>query len=225
MLGKLSRLAIISSVAVMSTSWGATPQRLRGTVESVSSNALTIKSTDGKDIDVMLDARTKYAALTKASLDDVKKDTYIGTATKGTGNVALEVVIFPPSMSGTGDGHYSWDEITDTTTSGAKRTKSAMTNGNIASVSPAPPKVKSAMTNGNVEAASKNSGSKKITVTYQGGKQEITIPPTATIVAVKPSDASIVKAGAHVFVKGTAENGKVTAQSLAIGENGLTPPM
>jgi len=104
MLGKLSRLAIISSVAVMSTSWGATPQRLRGTVESVSSNALTIKSTDGKDIDVMLDARTKYAALTKASLDDVKKDTYIGTATKGTGNVALEVVIFPPSMSG----HRRW---------------------------------------------------------------------------------------------------------------------
>jgi hypothetical protein len=223
--GKLSLLAIISSVAVAATAWAATPQRLRGTVESVDSNSLTVKTTDGKEVSVALDSGTKYAALSKASLKDVTKDTYIGTATKGTSGVALEVVIFPSSMRGTGDGHYPWDEITDTTASGGKRTKSAMTNGNVGAVSPARRKVKSAMTNGNVDAASTKSGSKKITVTYKGGKQEITIPPTAPIVAIKPADASIVKEGAHVFVKGTAENGKVTAQSVAVGENGLTPPM
>jgi hypothetical protein len=195
-------------------------------VESVNSNSLKLKTNDGKSVDVVLDAGTKYAALIKASLKDVTKDTYIGTATKGSSNVALEVVIFPPSMRGTGDGHYPWDEITDTTASGGARTKSAMTNGNVGSVSAAGrPKVKSAMTNGNIDAASTKSGSKKITVTYKGGKQEITIPPTAPIVAIRPSDASIVKKGAHVFIKGTAEDGKVTAQSVAVGENGLTPPM
>jgi hypothetical protein len=223
--GNLSLLAIVSRVAITATSWAAAPQRLRGTVESVNSNSLKLKTNDGKDVNVMLDAGTKYAALVKASLKDVTKNTYIGTATKGTSGVALEVVIFPPSMRGTGDGHYPWDEITDTTASHGARTKSAMTNGNVGSISAAGRKVKSAMTNGNVNAASTRSGSKKITVTYKGGKQEITIPPTAPIVAIKPSDASIVKEGAHVFIKGTAEDGKVIAQSVAVGENGLTPPM
>lgn len=222
---KLSLLAIISSVGVAATSWAATPQRLRGTVESINSNSLTIKTADGKDVNVELDTGTKYAAMTKASLKDVTKGAYIGTATKGTGDVALEVVIFPLSMRGTGDGHYPWDKITDTTASSGKRTKSAMTNGSVGNVSSAAPKVKSAMTNGNVDAASTTSAAKKITVTYHGGKQEITIPATAPIVAIKPSDASIVKQGAHIFVKATAENGKVTAQSVAVGENGLTPPM
>jgi len=222
---KLSLLAIASTVAVATSSWAATPQRLRGTVESVNSNSLTIKTTDGQDVNVALDTGTKYAALTKATLKDVTKGTYIGTATKGTSDVALEVVIFPPSMRGTGDGHYAWDKITDTTASSAKRTKSAMTNGSVGNVSSAAPKAKSAMTNGNVDAASTTAGSKKITVTFQGGKQEITIPATAPIVAIKPSDASIVKQGAHVFIKASAEDGKVTAQSVAVGENGLTPPM
>jgi len=225
-LGKLSLIAIVSSVAATAISWAALqPQRLRGTVESVNSNSLMLKTNDGKDVSVVLDAGTKYAGLVKANFKDVTKDAYIGTATKGTSNVALEVVIFPPSMRGTGDGHYPWDEIIDTTASGRARTKSAMTNGNVASVSSATRKVKSAMTNGNVDSASTQSGSKKITVTYHGGKQEITIPPTAPVVAIKPSDASIVKVGAHVFIKGTAEGGKVTAQSVAVGENGLTPPM
>lgn len=223
---KLSLIAFVSGVAATTMSWAALqPQRLRGTVESVNSNSLTLKTNDGKDVNVVLDGSTKYAGLIKSSLKDVTKDSYIGTATKGISNVALEVVIFPPSMRGTGDGHYPWDEIIDTTASGRARSKSAMTNGNVASVSSIKRKVKSAMTNGNVDAASTRSGSKKITVSYRGGKQEITIPPTASIAAIKPSDASIVKVGAHVFIKGTAEGGKITAQSIAVGENGLTPPM
>jgi hypothetical protein len=28
------------------------------------------------------------------------------------------VVIFPPSLKGTGEGHYAWDRIPDTTLSG-----------------------------------------------------------------------------------------------------------
>lgn len=224
-IGKLLLLAIASSAAVAATSWAATSERVRGTVESINGNSLMIRTAGGKDVNVTLDAGTKYAALTKASLKDVTKGTYIGTATEGTGDVALEVVIFPSSMRGTDDGHYAWDEITDTTVSGGERTNSAMTNGSVSQVSGTAPKVKSAMMNGNVDAASTTSRSKKITVSYHGGTQEITIPPTAPIVAIEPSDASIVKQGAHVFIKATVDDGRVTAESVAVGKNGLKPPM
>ena len=49
----------------------------------------------------------------------IEKGSFIGTATKDVGGtqVALEVVVFPPSMRGTGEGHYAWDKIPDTTLS------------------------------------------------------------------------------------------------------------
>lgn len=48
--------------------------------------------------------------------------------------IALEVVIFPPSLKGTGEGHYAWDRIPDTTLSGVGTAPSAMTNGTVSAV-------------------------------------------------------------------------------------------
>ncbi len=44
--------------------------------------------------------------------------------------MALEVVLFPEAMRGTGEGHYDWDMIPDHTAGGAQ-VKSAMTNGTV----------------------------------------------------------------------------------------------
>jgi hypothetical protein len=63
-----------------------------------------------------------------------------------------------------------------------------------------------------------------LTVTYNGGEQNILVPPTAPIVAFVPGDASIVKPGAAVFVNADETNGKTTAGLVAVGSHGLTPP-
>lgn len=222
----------LAATAVLSISALAAPEheRVRGTVSALNGESMTVHPTTGPDVSVLLSSDTKYLRVEKSSLDHVEQGSYIGTATKEVGSmlVALEVVIFPPSMKGTGDGHYGWDKIPDTTTSGGGTTSSTMTNGNVASVAPAasqPAGVNSTMTNGSVTAASSDKGAKQLTVAYKGGEQKILVPPTAPIVTFKPGAVSEVKKGSVVFVNATKDNGKVMANAVAVGSEGVNPPM
>ena len=55
---------------------------------------------------------TKFVSVVKASLDDVKEGTFVGAASKGENpRTAIEVLLFPEAMRGTGEGHYGWDTI------------------------------------------------------------------------------------------------------------------
>ena len=60
---------------------------------------------------------------------------------------------------------------------------------------------------------------------HHPGKQTILVPPTAPIVAFQPADRSAVMTGAHVFIKASEDGGKTTADFVAVGKEGLTPPM
>ena len=221
----------LAATTALSNSAFAAPEheRVRGTVTSISSDTLTVHTTTGDDVPIMLSGDTKYLRVEKSSLNNVEKGSYIGTATKDVGSmlVALEVVIFPPAMKGTGDGHYAWDKIPDTTMSGGSATSSTMTNGSVASVatSSQPTTVNSAMTNGSVSAASSEKGAKRLTVTYKGGEKTILVPPTAPIVTFKPGEMSEVTKGVTVFVNATKDAGKVMAGAVIVGSDGVNPPM
>jgi hypothetical protein len=102
-----------------------------------------------------------------------------------------------------------------------------MTNGTVQGVSsngPAP-EVNTTMTNGDVGSVSQQAGAERITVTYNGGEQTVLVPPTAPIVAYQPAQRSAVVTGAHVVIRASEEGGKVTADQVAVGKDGLTPPM
>jgi hypothetical protein len=219
-----------AATAVLSASAFAAPEheRIRGTVTSITSDTLTVHTATG-DVPIALGADTKYIRVEKSSLNNIEKGSYIGTATKEVGSmlIALEVVVFPPSMKGAGEGHYGWDKIPDTTLAGGSSTNSAMTNGSVAAVSTSSqtPAVNSAMTNGSVTATSADKGAKQLTVTYKGGEQKILVPPTAPVVTFKPGMMSEVTKGATVFVNATKDDGKVTANAVAVGADGVKPPM
>jgi hypothetical protein len=212
------------------------PQRLRGTIEQVSASQMTLQTRDGKTVTLSISPDTKFAGLTRSSLDEVQPGDFIGTATKGPPNfmVALEVVVFPESMRGTGEGQYGWDSIPDTTQGGgASATSSTMTNGNIDTAKPVggPASVNSTMTNGTVAGGGASGGARTITVSYtdpkthQKGTSKILLPPTAPVVLVQPADASVAKEGAKAFVIAIGEPGHLTALRVLAGENGVTPPM
>ena len=225
------QLAVILAAAVVAVPALAATNvdRIRGTIESVDQSGLTVRTDAGDTVKVALTDATKYASVVKSSLSKVQKGSFIGTATKGPDDflVALEVVIFPPSMRGTGEGHYAWDKLRDTTMTGGMQVDTNMTNGTVQTKAPAVGvgKVSSSMTNGNVQAVSSQDGAERLTVTYKGGRQSIMVPPTAPIVAFRPSDRSIATVGAHVFIKTSEAGGKTTADFVAVGKDGLTPPM
>lgn len=199
------------------------PERVRGAITSSDASSVTLHTADGQDVKIATTADTKYLMVLKSDLKAVTPGSFIGTATKGSGSrmTALEVVVFPPEMRGMGEGHYAWDKIPDTTASG--ETASSMTNGTVDAGGAGG--VASTMTNGNIDKAATEDGSLKLSVSYKGGHKTIVVPANAPIVTFKPGDRSIVKTGPAAFVIASEEGGKVTAKAVAVGQDGVTPPM
>jgi len=222
-------IAVILSVCLPGISLAAqadTAQRLRGTIEAVTPTSVTLQTKDGATDILTLSGATRYTIVNKASLNEILPESYIGTAAKGSGAnmIALEVVIFPPSMRGAGEGHYAWDPLPDVSAP-AGNAASSMTNGSVSSVMETPPKVSSSMTNGSVQTVSALPGAKQISVVYKGGKQIILVLPTTPVVAVQPATRAALTPGAKAFAVAIDENGKLAAQYIAVGAEGVTPPM
>jgi hypothetical protein len=224
---RLLALAIAASTALAATTAVAAPERVRGTVAAVSGDTLTVRTALGQNVPVTLTGKTRYLTVAPSSLNHVDPGAYIGTATKSIGDqlIALEVVVFPPSLNGMGEGHYAWDRLPDTTLSASSTTPSAMTNGTVSAAVPASGTVNTAMTNGTVSSANTSDGAKQITVTYKGGKQVIIVPPTAPIVTYELGEKTELKPGAAVFVNGVSHGEMVTANAVAVGIDGVKPPM
>lgn len=141
-------------------------QHLRGVVTAVSDSGFTMKSDDGQTHRIALSSRTKVAAVTPGDLSNIEKGTFIGTANvkKNGQNQALEMVIFPPSMKGTGLGDYGWDlspsmnQGSKTTSGGSMTSGSSMTNGTVTASQSGSMQNGSSVTNGSVESSTMGSG-------------------------------------------------------------------
>lgn len=201
----------------------AAPQveRLRGTIERVEGDAVTIRTRAGTIETVRLGTGTRVAQLAPASLDDVKDGSFIGTAAKagpkpGDPPVALEVLIFPEALRGAGEGHYPWDRLPDGAASGPVET--SMTNGTVKA-----PGVETTMTNGTVAGAP--GAARSLTVSYKGQSLAVAVPPGTPIVRLEPADRAVLVPGAKVFASAVREGDRLEARSVSVGKDGLTPPM
>jgi hypothetical protein len=216
----LIALTAAATLTLAASAFAAGPERIRGTITSATPTTLTVALANGGTQTITLASSTKYAASRASSFGAISAGEFIGTATKAEGskNIALEVVIFPASMRGTGEGHYAWDEIPDTTVPGAK-TDSSMTNGSVAAAMPAR-KTASSMTNGDVREEAATSGDKQLVVTYKGGEQTILVPPSAPVVQVAPAGFAALHAGDSVFVVAAPAAGGLTALYVNVGTGG-----
>ena len=70
------------------------------------------KSRDGAELKIVLADNAVAVGVVKATLADIKPGSFVGIGAMpqadGTQR-ALEVLIFPDAMRGTGEGHYPWD--------------------------------------------------------------------------------------------------------------------
>jgi hypothetical protein len=178
----------------------AQPVRVRGTVVSLEGSTLRVKSRAGQDVSIRLAENWAVSGVVKAHLDDIKPGTFVGVAAlpqAGESLRAIEVLIFPESMRGTGEGHSPWDLLP----------QSSMTNAAVASV---------------VQGVN----GRTLTLSYKGGEKTITVPPDAPIVTFGPAEKSDVKAGAAVFVPVQRQaDGSLQASRVLVGKDGVVPPM
>jgi hypothetical protein len=192
-------LAAVSAVAFAQAPANP-PVRIRGTVEKLDGQMLTVKTRSGETAQIKLADNFAVMGIAKAGLADIDSGKFIGTTTVGERDgalVALEVHIFPEAMRGTGEGHYDWD----------LRPTSKMTNANVA----------------NVTSMGKD---KVLMVNYKGGEKKVLVPENAVVVAFTPTDKSMLKPGAQIFtVTQKQPDGTLTAARVNVGLDGQIPPM
>lgn len=173
---------------------------VRGTVEKLDGDTLTVKSRDGQDLTIALKPNFAVRAVVAKSLGDIKAGEYVASTSirQPDGTLkAIEVHIFPDSMRGTAEGQFPWDLVPH----------SLMTNATVAQVETAP--------QGQV-----------IKVTYKGKESEITIPAGIPIVGYAPGDASLLQPGSAVFLVAQKKpDGSLSAAGVTAEKNGVKPPM
>ncbi|MBB3384392.1 MULTISPECIES: hypothetical protein [unclassified Rhizobium] len=190
----------VATLAAFQSAGAAERVRVRGTVESLDGDTLKVKSRDGKDITVALKSGWNVGGVIKAAVSDIKPGDFVGIASQPTDsgiNGAIEVVIFPASMKGTGEGDRPWDSAPN-----------------------------SSMTNATVANAVTSVNGPTLTLTYKGGERKINIPDGTPVVTLTSATKADVKPGAGVFITGeqTGETA-VSADRVAVGLNGTVPPM
>jgi hypothetical protein len=178
----------------------APPTRIRGTIASVTGNMMTVNSRDGKKLEVTLKDGFTVASVKKVELSAIKETDFIGTATR-TGSdgkmTAIEVLVFPEAMRGTGEGFYPWD----------------LEPGSM-------------MTNGTVKGAVTASSGRELTVAYKDKSNVVYVPPTAAVVTFAPAATEDLKVGAPVFmIAPHSDDGKLVVARVTVGKDGVAPPM
>lgn len=203
--------------------------RVRGTVQSLAGDTMTVQTWDGRTVSVPVAADTRFVWVISSSLSTLKDGDFIGTATTGPKEAlrAVELVIFPESMRGAGEGHYAWDTPgVVAAKGGAPAASSAMTNGTVASQSAmtnGTVESQSMMTNGTVASSESSSGGRTLTISYEGGTANVTIPEGTPIVRFEPTERPSLAVGQKVYAVIPA--GATTAGFLAMGKDGIVPPM
>jgi hypothetical protein len=201
---RLSAVALVVGACVAtSLSAGAedTPARVRGTLQKVDGNNLTIATKSGKETNVPLKDGAPVIAVTKGAMSDIKDNTFVGITAMpqpdGT-QKAVEVHVFAESLRGVGEGHYPWDLKPDST-----------------------------MTNGAVSQQVQKVEGNTLQVKYKDGEKTIIVPKDAEVVNLVPGGKDDLKTGAHVFVPRWEKQGDGTwmAAVVVVGRDGMTPPM
>jgi len=175
--------------------------RIRGDVVALDGLNLQVKSRSGESLAVKLADNYVVTAVVKVDMSAIKPGAFVGTATMPHSDgtlTSLEVLVFPESMRGSNEGHYPWD----------LKPGSMMTNATVADV------------------AGAGQGARRMTLKYKDGEKTIVVPEDIPIVTFEPGDKAMLVPGAHILLTATRQaDGSLTASRVAVGKNGLVPPM
>ena len=196
----LATALLVATTAVPALAQTAPPTRVRGTIAGLVGNTLSVDSHDGQKIEIMLNDPVTVVTVKNVDLNAIAANDYVGIATRTAADgkqTAIEVLVFPETARGAGEGHYPWD----------------LEPGSM-------------MTNGTVKGAVTAASGRELTVGYKDSAITIDVPPSTPVVTFAPAAREDLKPGAKVFCIATkSAEGKLTAARVTVGKDGVVPPM
>ncbi len=202
---RTSLLAFVLITALTATALAQAPPtgmpvHVRGTVEKLDGQNLTVKSRDGQSVSVVLAPNFTVRAVVAKTVADIKPGDFVAsTSIKGPDGTlqAIELHILPANLRGRIDGQTPADLVPD----------SLMTNATVAQILDAP--------RGQV-----------MNVTYQGKQAKINVPAGIPIVGYVSGDAALLTPGAAVVIFARKQpDGTLTAPGVTAEKDGIKPPM
>ncbi|MDB5950940.1 MAG: hypothetical protein JWR65_2795 [Massilia sp.] len=189
--------ALLAGAAVQARE--TTPVRVRGEIIAVDATTLTVRHTSGETVRIAIAPDQAVGAVKNVKLADIKKGAFIGTATKpgpDGSQVAVEVLVFPESARGTGEGHYAWDLLPG-----------------------------SMMTNANVDTVMSGVNGRTLHLSYKGGSKDVVVPENTPVVTFAPATRADLVAGKKVFVVAKEASTGLSATRIVVEKDGVAPPM
>jgi uncharacterized protein (DUF2147 family) len=195
-------IAAALAVAGAASAQDAKPVHLRGTIEKVDGNVLTVKVRGGGDTTLKLADNPRITAMTKAQLSDIKEGSFIGVTAMPQADGSQKAIglhIFMDAQKGVvPEGFTPWD----------REPGSTMTNADVAT---------------KVTAADGDT----LTVKYKDGEKKVTVGPSTPVARFAPGNKDDLKPGAQFFIVAATKqaDGSYTAGAINVGRDGAAPPM
>ena len=190
-------LAAVLAVAMAGPSFAqTTPKRVRGTIQSLDGNTLTVAPNAGEPLKIVLAPNYTVGAIVPTTLDKVKTGSMIGIVGFGPPKQqrAAVISIFPPGAT-VNDSQFAWDTQPD-----------------------------SVMTNAPVTADVTGTDGRMLTVTVKGDPIQVAVPPNAIIQETEPGTPAMLTPGAKILIFAQqAADGTLTAARVNVGKDGWTP--
>ena len=193
---------LAATFALSSVAAQAQNVRVRGTIESLDGDILSVKSRDGAELKLKLKDNVRIAGVIKASLADVKPDANVAITSKPRPDGTLEAVELRVAPAGQpfNSFHSEWDLMPNSfMTNGALQTSVAGVDGQVLTV--------------NYKVKDKPDEEKKIVLT-----------PKTIIATTVPITKADLKPGLKVFVPGAPKLPDGTLDVAAIQVEKEIPP-
>jgi len=189
---KKTFIALFSGVLVLSAAaaFAQTQVRVRGNIAAVNGSVVSVKSREGKSLDVRLAEQTVIVVARPIPLAEIKPGDFLGvTSTRHADGklTAFEVRRFPAPLN---PGHRPFDGRSDQT-----------------------------MTNATVSAIVQSANGRELTLAYGGGSQKIIVPENASVSMLVPGDRSHLVPGAAVnLTAASGSDGSLTATRVQVSK-------
>jgi hypothetical protein len=193
--------AAVAGLIFMTVAFAQQPGRIRGQIEKIDGGILSVKTREGTMLNVKLSDHARVSALVKASLADIKNDSFIGVAgmPRPDGSIqAFSIHIFLPAQRGVvPDRHGPWDARPGST-----------------------------MTNAYVESTIAAKDGETLTVKYKDGEKKVVVTPQTVIAAVASRKKGDLRVGAQIIIFAWEKqpDGSVLAKSMYVGRD-VAPAM
>ncbi len=194
---------LAATFALGSVSAQAQNVRVRGTIEKLDGNTLTVKSRDGAELKLTLKDNVRVAGVVKAALTDVKADANVAITSKPRPDGTLEAVELRIAPAGQpfNSFHSEWDLMPN-----------------------------SFMTNGSLQTSVAGVDGQTLTVKYKvkdrpDEEKKIVVTPKTIIATTVAGTKADLKPGLKVFVAGAPKlpDGSLDVAAIQV-EKEIPPP-